>query len=605
MTQLPILAAIFSTVAFGIIAIFLSIREEKALRLLLEKERKQKQRLYEIAILKEIQDRIGYSMDMDKIIDVITGSLKNLFSYATASSLLLKDDKLIFKTYVEENVNHDFVNQVKHRMINSLATLTNAKLPSQVDESLSGNLLDDTNYVAIASYFFVPITIKDKVVGMIAVASQKPNAYKEEETTALNQIINQASSALTKLQSMLTLENSKIMALVSSLADGVFMIDTTDKLIVINDTAKDLLKLSMQRPILSDILGAFPNNSGISTKLNEAMTKNIAHEEELVLGEKTLQVFITPVLDPNNTGKNEVIGTSVLLHDITLERSIGKMREEFSNIMVHELRAPLSAMKASAELVMSQDERLAPDERKKLLRLIETQAIKLLDDVGSILDAAKLEAGKFVVSKVPEDLNLLINEKIDMFQPLARDKKIILTKEVPANIPKIALDKHYISQVLNNLISNSMKFTPEGGSITISAQLLGPGVKIAIKDTGIGIAKDKQGKLFSKFAQIIGHTNPSLGTGLGLYIVKGIIEAHGGKVSLESEEDKGTTISFILPVTANQIITPTPTPTPSPTQSAAPQIPSHPQIPQEPLPPHPILREDNLPLAKPINKLPN
>lgn len=597
---LPILAAILSTVAFGVIAILLSIREEKALRLLLEKERKQKQRLYEIAILKEIQDRIGYSMDVDKIIDVITGSLKNLFPYSTASSLIIKQDRLSFKTYVEESVNHDFIHQVRQRMINSLSTITNSALATQIDENLSGNILDDTNYVAIASYFFVPITIKDKVVGMISVASTKPNAYKEEETTVLYQIINQASGALTNLQSILTTEKSKIMALVSSLADGVFMIDTENKLIIINDTAKDILKITKHDPILSDVLAAFPTTSSLSSKLDQAMEKDSGHEEELVLGEKTLQVFITPVLDPNTANKNKIIGSSVLLHDITLERSIGKMKEEFSNIMVHELRAPLSAMKASAELIMSQNEKLTPEERKKLLTLIETQAITLLDEVGAILDAAKLEAGKFVVNKTPQSIDKLIADKIEMFQPLSKDKKITLTKETPSDLPEVSFDKYYISQVFNNLLSNSLKFTPDGGSITVFAIPDGENIKVGVKDTGIGIAKDKQGKLFSKFAQVIGHTNPSLGTGLGLYIVKGIIEAHGGKITLESEEGKGTTISFTLPITNPSLLKPT-----IPAASSQPQVTSHPQEKMEALPPHPILKADNLPMPQPTNKLAN
>lgn len=540
-------------------------------------------------------------MDIDKIIDVITGSLKNIFPYSTASSLLLKENNLIFKTYVEESVNHDFIKQVRERMLSSLATLTNAKLPSQIDESLSGNLLDDTNYVAIASYFFVPITIKDKVVGMISVASTKPHAYKDEETTALYQIVNQASSALAKLQNILTTEKSKIFALVSSLADGVFMIDTSNKLIVINDVAKDFLGIKSDSPVFSDILSAFPQNSSISTKLTDAMTKHSGYEEELALGDKTFQVFITPVLSTDQLEKNEILGVSVLLHDITLERNIGKMKEEFSNIMVHELRAPLSAMKASAELVMSQDEKLAPVERKKLLTLIETQAITLLDEVGAILDAAKLEAGKFQVNKTPQSINDLIIDKIEMFQPLAQDKKITLTKEVPPSLPPVPFDKYYTSQVLNNLLSNSLKFTPEGGSIAISAQLEGENIKVTVKDTGIGIAKDKQGKLFSKFAQVIGHTNPSLGTGLGLYIVKGIVEAHGGKVSLYSDEGKGTTISFTIPLFSQDDTSPNEeTKTPN---SISP-LNTHPQTSLQPLPPHPVLHGDN-PLPPPMNKLPN
>jgi signal transduction histidine kinase len=410
------------------------------------------------------------------------------------------------------------------------------------------------------SSFHIPIFIHNTVVALINVSSKEPNLYRETEITALTQIANQASKALSKLQEVLAIEKGKLMAMIGSLVDGVFMLDTSNHLLVINDAAKNYLHLNKSQLTLNEVLAAFSGSYDLRTKINEAITENrVITENEITLNGRIMQVFITPVLKPAQTGvyytreeeKHGIIGASILMHDITLEKEVAKMKEDFTNMMVHELRAPLTAMKDSAHLILTM-KNLDAEDTEKLLKIIHEQSTRLLSDVTSLLDAAKLEAGRFTIEKSPGDILAIVRERIQFFTPQAQTKQITLHAELPSHTPAASFDALRMTQVLNNLISNSLKFTPNNGMITIRVTADAERLHISVSDTGLGIPKEKQSTLFSKFSQSrsgIGATAGShiSGTGLGLYITKGIVEAHGGTISLQSEEGHGTTISFTLP----------------------------------------------------------
>lgn len=566
--SLPILIALICTIVFGLIAIFLSMREEKAKKLLLEREDQQKQRLYEITILKEIQERIGYSLDIEKAIDVITGSLDNLFTFSSVSSMIIHDDKLIFKSHFKEGVNQKFISEIKTSMLASLTALEVSHLPEAIEENFSGSALDEFSQSVPAAYFHIPFVINEKVVGLINVASKEKNPYTEQRMTLLYKIADLASRALSRLEDVLTVEEGKLLAMVGSLADGVFMVDVHSQLTIVNNAAKGFLHIEREHPTIIDVLSSLPNTYDFGGKIQNCIKENKAiNEKEVKIGDKTFTVTISPVLDLRQRSEPRVIGASVLLHDITIEQSVAQMKEDFTNIMVHELRSPLTSIKASTELLRSQTP-LTPEEKQKLIQLIFSQSNNLLDEVSLILDAAKLESGLFTVRKTHGDLKKLIQDRVTVFFPQAEERFIKLVTDIDPALPNFSFDLNHISQVFNNLISNSLKFTPSGGEIHITAKKVDDKVAISVSDNGSGIPKDKQHLLFSKFSQIA-TPNAHVGTGLGLYIVKGVIEAHKGEVKLESEEGKGTTISFTLPIETSLLAA----------ESASPFLPaSHPLI---------------------------
>lgn len=541
--------AIAATIIFGVIAIIYSIREEKAIKELVDNELKQKQRLFEITMMKEIQDRIGYSLESGNVVEVIVGSLDALLNYSTVSSIVREDNLLKFTTHVKEPVSRQYIETVKIAMLQSYAAIEATNIPMRDDGSVLGVALDDLNHARPISFFHIPIIVNDKVTSIISVSSTKQNNFTEAEMTTLYKIAAQASEALSRLENILTVEKGKLMAMIGSLADGLFMVDVNGQLTVINDAAKDFLGIPKDNPSTIDLLSALPNSYDFSSKIQRAINhKRVIEEKEVPIDQKIFQIFITPVFDDSITTEKKVIGVSVLLHDITLEKSVAKMKEDFTNVMVHELRSPLTAIKASSELILDPPGPLAEEEKNKIIGLIAQQSRKMLDEVALILDAAKLEAGLFTIQKIPGDLKQLINERIQIFQAQSHEKFINLIVDIDPSIPMFNFDPIHVGQVVNNLISNALKFTSSGGTIKISAKPAIGSVVVSVSDTGAGIPKDKQHLLFSKFTQLSGADHGSVGTGLGLYIVKGVVEAHGGTVSLDSEEGRGTTITFSLPI---------------------------------------------------------
>lgn len=533
---------------FGLLAIALSLIEERTRKAMKLQTALQKQKILQISILKEIQDRIGYSLDTQEVIDVITGSLKDIFSYSSASSMVIKENKIIFKINVEESVSHAYIENVKTSMLASLQALLPI-IPKTVDALISGPALDDTNLSRLSSFFHIPLVVNNRVVGLINLSSTKPDLYKEDEMTILYQITAQASNALTRLRQVLDIEKGKLTSLISSLSDGVFMMDNEKKILIINDSAKRFLGLMSKEPSFFDIVKAFPKEYDVASNIEKvSLNKLPTQAVETTLGNKFFQTFITPVVSDGNT-----IGVSFLLHDITLEKNLGRIKEDFTNMMVHELRAPLSAVKDSSELIL-ENKNLNEEEREKLLSVINSQSKVLLEQIADLLDAAKIESGMLMVNKKPDDLGKAVAQTVKTFSAVAEKKRITLSFQT-LPIPPVLFDRTRLTQVLNNLISNSLKFTPSGGQVKVEAGTSGNFAKVSVSDTGIGISPEKQKEVFNKFYQVKpgDHTE---GSGLGLYVTKGIVEAHNGRVELESEEGKGTTVSFTLPLNLSKPLSP-------------------------------------------------
>ncbi len=545
--QLPLFIAIFAVLFFGILAIFFSLKETKMKRLLDEKERKYRHQLYKTTVLREIQERMGYSLDTKKIIDIITDSLANLFPYSTASSLILKNDKLIFETKINEPVNKDFVAQVKNNCLKSLTALLNEPPPKLIEEKLSGIPLNGNNSSTPSSFFNIPLIVNEEIHGIINISSTKRHLYKEEEMTTLYKMTDLATHALSRLQEILIREKGKLTSLISSLEDGVFMVDINSKITAINKNAKDILNLQKDNPTITELLSSLPNSYNFVDKIEKAITLNQKIEEKDIQhgAGKTFDITITPVLDALTPDEANVIGASFLIRDVTLEKSLSKMKEDFTHIIVHELRSPLTSIKASTEMLTEQ-KNLAEEDKKRLICIINDQTVKMLDEVATILDAAKLDTGLFTLQKTNGDFKKVIEDTVESFQLVARNKSINLINHIDPFLPQAQFDSYHMRRCLSNLLSNSFKFTPAGGTITVRAWPEPEKINVSVSDTGSGIPRDRQHLLFSKFTQMR-NTNGTVGTGLGLYIVKGVIEAHGGTVSLESEPDKGTTITFNIP----------------------------------------------------------
>lgn len=236
-----------------------------------------------------------------------------------------------------------------------------------------------------------------------------------------------------------------------------------------------------------------------------------------------------------------------------------KMQADFTAMIAHDLRSPLSNSIAMCEMLLGELFGALNEEQKKWIAKIETGSRNLVILVSDFLDLSKLEAGRLDLRRQPVDLMDLIGTAVENCMAIARNKRISLRSVIDPDLPQIHADPRRIDQVLNNLLSNAAKFTPEGGKIEVRARRdKHSGIRVQVSDDGVGISADEMGSLFQKYCQTSsGMYSKHNGTGLGLVVCKMIVEAHGGKIWAESEEGKGSTFTFVLPAAMEPAVSPT------------------------------------------------
>ena len=260
--------------------------------------------------------------------------------------------------------------------------------------------------------------------------------------------------------------------------------------------------------------------------------------------QRVLQLFSTPV----RTKTAENLGRLYVFHDVTKEREVDRMKNEFVSMVSHELRTPLTSIKGYVDLLQTGEVGELANEQREFLDIVKVNTDRLVELINELLDISRIEAGRVELRCQALDLPRLIHQVADTMLPQLRAKQQRLTLDLASDLPAAWGDKDRVIQILTNFFSNAHKYTPVGGSITTSAREASSHIRVDIHDTGIGLSQEDQTQLFSKFFRAQNRaTQEVAGTGLGLAITRSLIELHGGEVWVESEPGKGSTFSFTLP----------------------------------------------------------
>jgi len=229
-------------------------------------------------------------------------------------------------------------------------------------------------------------------------------------------------------------------------------------------------------------------------------------------------------------------------------REMDRMKSEFFSLMAHELRTPLASIKEGISLLLEGIDEELKEKRSKILIIIAEESNRLIDLVNSLLDLSKMEAGMMTFDFAPSDIRPLIRKTVSGMEPMVMARNVHIVVEMPQDLPHVNMDVERILQALRNLIGNAVKFTPNGGQVAISVKSIEEGVSVSVADTGPGIPEEDLNAIFDKFKQatIRGYRDIK-GTGLGLAIVKYIVDAHGGRVWVESKLGHGSVFAFVLP----------------------------------------------------------
>lgn len=266
---------------------------------------------------------------------------------------------------------------------------------------------------------------------------------------------------------------------------------------------------------------------------------------------RVLEIRTNPVV--SKAGK--YLGCVTSLHDVTAAREIAVMKNEFVSMVSHELRTPLTSIKGYVDLIVDGEAGEINEVQREFLQIVQENSDRLVSLINDLLDISRIESGRVHLKVEPLEMGEVLQGVVDTFRTFADQSDVELSCHVARGLPRAAADRDRVGQVLMNLVSNAIKYSPGGGSVLVSARRTGNDVLVEVTDTGIGIEPDDVKQLFTKFFRVDSSLTREIGgTGLGLSICKSVIELHGGEIGVRSKSGKGSTFWFTVPVASADLV---------------------------------------------------
>jgi len=348
-------------------------------------------------------------------------------------------------------------------------------------------------------------------------------------------------------------EREKTLTIITNFSDGLLLFDKANNLSLANFQAEKYLDTDIKKMIGQNIseLVNIPAFKKIIECITDPKSSKIRkmYRQELALGKES--IFEISTIFPKE-GKQES-GILVVLHDVSREKVVEKLKTEFVSLAAHQLRTPLSAIKWTLKMLLDGDLGKVEGEQREYIKRTYQSNERMISLINDLLNVTRIEEGRYLYKPVPTDLGSVIDFVINSLKEKIEKRKVKVVFARPQKkLLKVKVDVEKIRLAIHNLINNAVSYTHVGGKVTVSLRNNKEGVEFKVSDNGIGISKDEQKRVFTKFFR--GNNavrKETTGTGLGLYITKNVIEAHGGKIWFESEEGKGSTFYFTLPAAKN------------------------------------------------------
>ncbi len=340
-------------------------------------------------------------------------------------------------------------------------------------------------------------------------------------------------------------EQKKLDAVIFSISDGIVMTDLSGKIMLMNKQAKQLLNIAEDAIEGKDIWDYIKDEKIMDSFEEILREKDKTVLKEIDLSEDDYRKILKAGTNVVKSRRGENLGVVTVLHDITLEKEIEQMKEDFLHAITHDLRSPMTSIRGYLEVILDGMAGELNPQQEKFLKIVDQSSERLLGMINNILDIAKLEAGKMQVNLGEMNLKEIADGVVETMAAQAQRGQIHLSVESINEIKPLMGDKALMERVLINLVGNALKFTPQQGKVTIKLEDTKKKVEVSVVDTGEGIPPEYVDKIFDKFQQVRGKEKK--GTGLGLAITKHIVDAHLGKIWVESELGKGSRFIFWIP----------------------------------------------------------
>ncbi len=523
------------------------------------------QNAMELSSLSDISKVVNSTLDLKEVLNSVMKMTSKILEVEVCSLLLLDEaaNELVFEVALGEK--GDVVKEFRLKMGEGIAGWVAEKGEVLLVQDVQSDgrfykKVDEKSQFITTSILAVPMRSKGRLIGVAeAINKLGDKEFSERDVEFFNAIVNQAAFAVEnaklyksmgdkvaeteRLNKILYDEKSKIESILNSMAAGVVVVDTTGSIVFTNNSAIEILSYE-EHPEES----RYFKNLMLLLK-NSVLGKVAAQKVEKMILEsagKDVRVFNTRI--SLIKGLDEVVlGAVGVLEDISEIEKLSELKSDFVSQVSHELRTPLTSIKGATKLILRGSTGPINEKQTKLLKIMNEDTDRLINLISDLLDISKLESGKIKMKREDFDLSTVLHQCVETIQSIAKDKNHKVFEKFNSSL-KVNADKDRIKQVVINLLSNAIKFTPAEGQIEIFARQVNGLSEVCVKDSGMGVPKEFQAKLFEKFQRADNSMTAEVqGTGLGLAISKKIVEDHGGKIWVESEENKGSSFFFTLP----------------------------------------------------------
>jgi PAS domain S-box-containing protein len=394
-----------------------------------------------------------------------------------------------------------------------------------------------------AAYLGVPLVgVELGFQGVVAVYSQRPRVWREEEVEALSALAGNASAVLSnaELYQSVAVERERSYAILSNVADGIVAVDREGRVVLWNEAAEGMTGV--------------PAAAALGRTPVEVLQRELASGDDDRVGERVLAIqrggeevwlSLTEAIMRDPVGS--VSGRIFAFRDVSAELIVDQMKSAFVSTVSHQLRAPLTSIYGFAETLLRRDVLFGDAERETFLGYISSEAQRLTSIVDTLLDVARLEAGDLHVEVAPTDLRAVVSAVVGSVQEGVGVNGHRFVLHLPEEPLAASADPDKLGQILANLLDNAVKFSPDGGTVTVEAHRRRGRVEVRVVDEGQGIPEGEREHIFSKFHHSETAGGPG-GAGLGLFIARGLVTAMGGRIWVDSAEGGGSSFAFDLPL---------------------------------------------------------
>lgn len=513
----------------------------------------------ELSALYAVASSVSSTEDLEKVLENVLHEITDLFQ-VEASTIWVnkeKDEKYILTVWKpevqddEKSVYNEYLEGVSWQSILEGHPVLNSEMKSYLEGAASSELQE----IKLKSLISVPILHKETTLGTITLASYVPNRFRKEDLNLLQAICNQLGIVISNVSlfNVINKGHNTLQAVMNSMHEGLVLFN--DKAVLIYANPAFLTRFGVNHFYWEGMnfhqLQMLLESQNVKMPWNDLWDDFIQQrdfqfrEASIALKEKLYYYMILgfPVLS-----NGQFIGYGFVFRDITREKEVDTLKNSILSTVSHELRTPLTTIRGSAESLLRQDVNWGETDKREFLTAIVDESKRLRELIDNIMDMSKIEAGALKLDLHHYDINKVINKVVSRFQK--RFPEALFLVECDSRTTFVEIDDRRIEQVLGNLLENGIKYSKTKPEITIKTQYCSEEnmVRVSVVDNGIGIDPQYREAVFERFYRVDTAISKKVGgSGVGLSIAKGIVEAHGGKIWIDEQNVRGCQITFTIP----------------------------------------------------------